>query len=144
MDIISSKSTLMDIHLLILDKDQHQYELLSHNLRHLGFKLFHAVDVESVIALAKDYRLDMIIYNWMLEKISGIHLCRSLKNNEITRQIPILLLNGANEEFDISSLLDAGFESIISKPFTQKELISSIRAILRRTNTKSVSETVFY
>ena len=142
MDIISSKSQLTNIHVLIVDKDHHQHELLSNHLKHFGFILSHAVDAEAVIALAKDDSVDIIIYNWVLEKIPGIHLCRSLKNNHITKQIPILLLNGTTEEFDISSLLDAGFDSVISKPFTLKELISRMRAILRRTHTKIVNETV--
>ncbi|MDA0344696.1 MAG: response regulator [Proteobacteria bacterium] len=142
MDIISSKSQLVNIHLLILDKDHHQYELLSNHLKNFGFILSHAVDAEGAIALAKDDPVDMIIYNWVLEKLTGIDLCRSLKNNQITKQIPILLLNRTTEEFDVSSLLDAGFDSVISQPFTLKELISRMRAILRRTNTKSVNEAV--
>lgn len=142
MDIISSKSQLVNIHLLILDKDHNQYELLSNHLKRFGFILSHAINLESVIALAKDDPVDMIIYNWMLEKLPGIDLCRSLKNNQITKQIPILLLNRTTEEFDVSSLLDAGFDSVISQPFTLKELISRMRAILRRTNTKSVNDAV--
>ena len=83
---------------------------------------------------------DIIILDWMMPFLSGVEVCRKLRSQASTRQIPIIMLSARGEEGDRTLGLDIGADDYITKPFSPKELISRIKAILRRTRPSTVSE----
>ena len=78
---------------------------------------------------------NLLIVDWMMPKMSGIELCRILRSNKDTKQLPIIMLSARSEDADKSLGLDTGADDYISKPFSPMELVSRVKALLRRTNT---------
>ena len=77
----------------------------------------------------------VLIADWMMPKMSGIELCRILRSNKDTKLLPIIMLSARSEEADKSLGLDTGADDYISKPFSPMELVSRVKALIRRTNT---------
>ncbi len=100
-------------------------------------KQFHVVTADSVSTasdILRDASIDAALIDWMLPGASGIHLIKQLRKNESTAQLPIIMITAKTDEADISQGLDAGADDYITKPFSPKELISRLNALLRRSN----------
>ena len=86
---------------------------------------------------------NVLIADWMMPKMSGIELCRILRSNKDTKLLPIIMLSARSEEADKSLGLDTGADDYISKPFSPMELVSRVKALIRRTNTSmSIDELI--
>ena len=105
---------------------------------------FHVIATESVSAANKQLQedqIDLALVDWMLPGASGIQLIKQLRKNESTRMMPIIMITARSEDSDISEGLDAGADDYITKPFSPKELISRINALLRRSHQFQASST---
>lgn len=117
--------------LLVEDEDAIR-EMLVVILKQAGFQVFAVASAEQgQIALA-DNLPDLILLDWMLPAISGVEWARRLKKDQTYKALPIILLTARGEEEDKVSGLDCGADDYITKPFSPKELIARIKAVLRR------------
>lgn len=132
MDNVLLESRLMTIRVLIADDEPNQLELLSFNLTQAGFSVTKAMDGQQALDLAEELQPDIVILDWMMPQLSGIEVCRALRSMQETRMIPIIMLSARGEEGDKTLGLDVGADDYIAKPFSPRELVSRVRAVLRR------------
>ena len=118
--------------ILIVDDESHIIELLEMNLRQHGFCTCSAGDGREVVDLALQEMPDLILLDLMLPGLSGLEVCRLLKQNEQTTQIPIIMLTAKSEESDKVIGLGIGADDYITKPFGLRELFARIEVALRR------------
>ena len=123
----------MRIRVLIADDEPNQLELLSYNLMQAGFEVIRADNGQDALDKARDEKPDVMIVDWMMPLMSGVDVCRQLRADSDTRFLPIIMLSARGEEGDRTLGLDNGADDYMSKPFSPRELISRIKALLRRT-----------
>ncbi len=129
---------------LVIEDEPAQLELLSYNLKKEHFRVLEATDGEEGLLVADEAQPDLIILDWMLPKLSGIEVCRQLKRQSRTKQIPVIMLTARGEEADRVRGLDTGADDYMVKPYSVRELVSRTKATLRRTRPGSVGETISY
>jgi two-component system phosphate regulon response regulator PhoB len=117
---------------LVVEDEAAIAELIAVNLRHSGFSPTLVFDAEAARREVDAQVPDLILLDWMLPGESGASLCRSWRQQERTRAVPILMLTARTDEADKVQGLDAGADDYITKPFSTKELLARIRAALRR------------
>lgn len=127
----------MSDYILVVDDEPSICEMICSSLEAAGFEVKLSVNGALAHQMIINKRPDLIVLDWMMPMLSGIELTRRLKKDERTRDIPIIMLTARSEEEDRICGLDAGADDYISKPFSPRELIARIQAILRRTQTKS-------
>jgi two-component system phosphate regulon response regulator PhoB len=118
--------------ILIVEDESAIAELISVNLRHNGFQPVWAMDAESAQRELDEILPDVILLDWMLPGESGLALARRWRNAARTKAVPILMLTARGDEADRVAGLDAGADDYIVKPFSPRELLARIRAVLRR------------
>jgi two-component system phosphate regulon response regulator PhoB len=118
--------------ILIIEDEMDVADLLTLNLRKAGYKVSTAADGASGLQKARDDRPAFIILDLMLPKMSGLEICRILKSDTATAQIPILMLTAKAEEVDRIVGLEFGADDYVTKPFSPREIVLRIRAIFRR------------
>lgn len=122
----------MTTKILVVDDEPAQRELLRYNLEKSGFQVLMASDGQQAITLVEDEEPDLVILDWMMPEASGIEVCRALRARSETRLMPIILLSARGEEGDRTLGLDSGADDYVSKPFSPRELIARVNALLRR------------
>ena len=132
----------MQIHALIADDEPNQLELIAYNLLKAGFKVTKAQNGREALELAEEIIPDIIILDWMMPMMSGIEVCHKLRSFDLTKDIPVIILSARGEEGDRTIGLDTGADDYVTKPFSPRELIARIKAILRRTH-PSVVQKIF-
>jgi two-component system phosphate regulon response regulator PhoB len=125
--------------ILIIEDESDVADLLTLNLRKAGFRTSTAADGASGLQKARDARPDFIILDLMLPKMSGLEVCKILKGDTATSPIPILMLTAKAEEIDRIVGLEFGADDYVTKPFSPREIVLRIRAILRRGQTPTES-----
>ncbi len=130
----------MDITILIADDEPNQLELMDYNLRNAGFSIIKASNGLDALELIENNTPDLIILDWMMPKMSGIDVCRTLRSRSETKLLPIIILSARSEDSDKSLGLDTGADDYISKPFSPKELLSRVKALLRRARPALVND----
>ena len=129
--------------ILIADDEPNQIELMKFNLEKNGFLVKTAYNGEKALDMIYEKKPNVLIADWMMPKMSGIELCKILRSNEDTKLLPIIMLSARSEEADKSLGLDTGADDYISKPFSPMELVSRVKALIRRTNTSmSIDELI--
>ncbi len=118
--------------ILVVEDEPAILELIAVNLSFAGHKVLRAFDSEQAQTLINAELPDLILLDWMLPGQSGLALSRKLRNNERTRQVPIIMLTAKGAEQDKIDGLEAGADDYITKPFSPKELMARIKAVLRR------------
>ena len=118
--------------ILIVEDESPIAELISVNLRHNGFQPVWAMDAESAQRELDEILPDVILLDWMLPGESGLALARRWRSAARTKAVPILMLTARGDEADRVAGLDAGADDYIVKPFSPRELLARIRAVLRR------------
>jgi two-component system phosphate regulon response regulator PhoB len=118
--------------ILIVEDEPSIAELIAINLSHAGFEVERAMQTDIALAMMKDQLPNLIILDWMLPGKSGVQFAKELRSNERTKALPILMLTAKSEESDKVLGLDSGADDYVTKPFSPKELIARVRAILRR------------
>ncbi|MDP3856060.1 phosphate regulon transcriptional regulator PhoB [Phenylobacterium sp.] len=122
----------MTPHILVVEDEDALSTLLQYNLDKEGYEVAVAGDGEEALTLVSERLPDIIVLDWMLPKISGIEVCRRLRQRSESRNVPIIMLTARGEESDRIRGLDTGADDYIVKPFAMSELSARIRAVLRR------------
>jgi len=117
---------------LIVEDEIAILTLLKYNLESEGFEVAEAIDGEQALLLVNERLPDIIILDWMLPTLSGIETCRRIRRNNEAKNVPIIMLTARSEESDKIRGLDYGADDYIVKPFSTRELMARVRAILRR------------
>ena len=117
---------------LIVEDEPAILELVAVNLEHAGYETLRAASAEDANRLLSDILPDVVLLDWMLPGQSGVALARRLRNDARTRELPLIFLTARAEEPDKIAGLEAGADDYITKPFSTKELVARIRAVLRR------------
>jgi two-component system, OmpR family, alkaline phosphatase synthesis response regulator PhoP len=118
--------------ILIIEDERDIVEMVKYNLEKEGYSTVVACNGREGFSSAKKERPSLIILDLMLPDIDGFEVCRLLKNNDITNQIPIIMLTAKSREADRVAGLELGADDYVTKPFSPRELIARIRAVLRR------------
>lgn len=132
----------MPARILIVEDEPAIRELISVNLRHAGFEPIEAADASQARREIDAALPDLILLDWMLPDISGVELARRLRSDDRTRGLAILMLTARAEEVDTLQGFEAGVDDYISKPFSPRELVARIRALLRRAAPEAGDEPV--
>ncbi|MDT8409840.1 MAG: phosphate regulon transcriptional regulator PhoB [Wenzhouxiangellaceae bacterium] len=132
----------MNKKILIVEDDDAIRDMISFNLRRSGFEVLEAVNCQQARVQVADERPDLILLDWMLPDTSGIEFARGLGRDEMTRDIPIIMLTARSTEDDKVQGLDSGVDDYITKPFSARELLARMRAVLRRAAPEGDSEEV--
>ena len=132
------------IRVLIADDEPNQLELLSYNLGRSEFEVIRAEDGQQALEMIEDHRPDLVILDWMMPNLSGIDVCRTLRGRPETKLLPVILLSARGEEGDRTLGLDIGADDYISKPFSPRELISRVKALLRRSRPALLDDVLEY
>jgi phosphate regulon transcriptional regulator PhoB len=127
---------------LVVDDEPDIVELISYNLMKEGFQVSSAADGEEALSMLRKARFDLLILDLMLPGIQGMELCRILRNSPQTKSLPIIMLTAKGEEVDRILGLEIGADDYLTKPFSPRELVARIRAVLRRTGEKTAEEKV--
>ncbi len=135
LDSDPSKSTI-----LVVDDNTQNLELLQAYLEDLGCKVVSAVDgVEAMQAVAQ-HNPDLILLDIMMPRMSGFEVCRRLKENQPTADIPVVMITALNELGDIERAVAAGTDDFLSKPINKLELLTRVKSLLRVRHLKSELE----
>jgi len=118
--------------ILVVEDERPIRELISLALTRGGFAVAEAGDVPEAQQAIAAQPPDLVLLDWMLPNISGIEFARTLRRDELTRDLPIIMLTARGEEEDRIGGLDAGCDDYIAKPFSPRELVARIRAVFRR------------
>ena len=122
-----SKSTIV-----VVEDEEDIYEVVRYNLEKEGFHVHGAFSGEIAQQKITVHQPDLVLLDLMLPGISGLDLCRKLKQQDDTRQIPIIMVTAKTEDSDIVAGLELGAEDYITKPFSPRVLIARVRSVLRR------------
>lgn len=132
----------MPPNILIVEDEESILELIAINLNQSGFNPLRAISAEFAEKIVNEAIPDLIILDWMLPGMDGIEFAKRLKNNSETRKIPIIMLTAKSEEDNKLLGLNSGADDYITKPFSPKELIARVKAVLRRKIPEQIKEKV--
>ncbi|WP_439816137.1 phosphate regulon transcriptional regulator PhoB [Zavarzinia sp. CC-PAN008] len=118
--------------ILVVEDERALLDLLRYNLEAQGFEVRTTADGAEAMLLVEERVPDLVVLDWMLPSLSGLEICRRLRRRPETRGLPIILLTARDEEPDRIRGLEAGADDYVPKPFSPKELVARIRAVLRR------------
>ena len=129
---------------LVVEDETALVELLRYNLEQAGFRVAVAHDGEEALNSVQEDVPDLVLLDWMLPLMSGIEVCRQLRRQTISANLPIIMLTARGEEGDRVRGLDAGADDYVAKPFSPTELVARIRAVLRRIRPALAEEALSY
>ncbi len=132
----------MSGYILVVEDETPIREMLTFVLEQNGFNSVEASDIKQASDNIVEPYPDLILLDWMLPGGTGVKLAQSLKQNEFTRNIPIIMLTARADEDDKVKGLDAGVDDYVTKPFSPKELIARIKAVMRRVSPTLLAEKV--
>jgi phosphate regulon transcriptional regulator PhoB len=119
--------------ILVVDDEKDILELVSYNLQKEGFHIETSLNGEDALQKIRSDRFDLLLLDLMLPGMQGMDLCRTLKSDDDTASMPIIMLTAKSEELDKVLGLELGADDYITKPFSPRELIARVKAVLRRT-----------
>ena len=134
--MLSRQAALMKGKILLVEDEAPIREMLGYTLMKEGYTLREAADVEQARPILADDRPDLVLLDWMLPGMSGAEYARRIRNNPDTSDIPIIMLTARGEEADKVRGLDIGADDYVTKPFSTRELLARIRAVMRRSKTR--------
>jgi two-component system phosphate regulon response regulator PhoB len=121
-------------HILIVEDEPAIRDMVAFALRKAGMEAAHAADARAAQGMIAERVPDLILLDWMLPGMSGLDLARRLRKEDLTRDVPIIMLTARGEETDRVGGLEAGVDDYVVKPFSPRELIARINAVMRRTH----------
>ena len=130
------------LQILVIDDEADLVELVLYNLKKEGFNIDSASDGETALSKIRKGKYDLLILDLMLPGIQGTELCRILRNDPKTAGVPIIMLTAKAEEVDKIVGLEIGADDYVTKPFSPRELVARVKAVLRRTKERPVVETI--
>jgi len=140
---MNDQVTIMPRHtILVVDDETSIREMLVISLESAGYNVLQAENAKTAHSLVLDKHPDLILLDWMMPVTTGLELLRRLKRDEMTDHIPVIMLTAKAEESSKISGLDSGADDYIAKPFSPRELLSRIKAILRRVSREELNDTI--
>ena len=118
--------------LLLVEDDRALADLLTWHFTREGYEIVRTADGDEALLLAEERTPDLVILGWMIEGVTGIEVCRRLRRRSSTAQVPIIMLTARGEESDRIRGLETGADDYVTKPFSPRELIARVGAVLRR------------
>jgi two-component system phosphate regulon response regulator PhoB len=118
--------------ILVVEDEAAIREMVAFALTRAGFEIMEAEDVSQARLLVADRLPDLVVLDWMLPDMSGLEYARMLKRDELTRALPIIMLTARSEEDDKVRGFESGVDDYVTKPFSSREMIARIHAVLRR------------
>src|SRR6476660_6041268 len=128
--------------LLLVEDDPSLAELLEYGFANEGYAVRVTPDGVGALLLAAEEVPDLVILDWMIEGTSGIEVCRRLRRDKSTAQVPIIMLTAREAEDDRVRGLETGADDYLTKPFSPRELIARVAAVLRRVRPTLAGETI--
>ena len=128
--------------ILVVDDETSIREMLVISLESAGYNVLQAENAKTAHSLVLDKHPDLILLDWMMPVTTGLELLRRLKRDEMTDHIPVIMLTAKAEESSKISGLDSGADDYIAKPFSPRELLSRVKAILRRVSREELKDTI--
>jgi two-component system phosphate regulon response regulator PhoB len=119
-------------YVLVVEDEESLATLLQYNLEKEGYLVRMCADGEEALMTIEEKQPDIVVLDWMLPKVSGIEVCRRIRQRAVTRNLPIIMLTARGEESDRIRGLDTGADDYVVKPFSMTELCARLRAVLRR------------
>jgi len=132
----------MAVNILVVEDEPAIQELIAVNLEHAGHQVMRAHNAEAALGIVKNALPDLLLIDWMLPGMSGVALAKQLRSEDRTRDIPIILLTARSEEQDKVVGLEAGADDYVTKPFSPRELMARIKAVLRRRSPQMTDDPV--
>ena len=126
--------------ILVVDDEQDLLELLRYSLTKEGYTVQGVGSGEDALKATRAQPPDLIVLDWMLPAVDGLEVCRRLKNDPKTRDIPVIMLTAKGEEADMIAGLERGADDYIAKPFSPRVLAARVKALLRRKETAAQAE----
>lgn len=125
----------MSHHILVVEDEETILELVRYNLLQAGYQVGDAVDGEDALDYVHKRQPDCVVLDLMLPGLDGLTVCRRIKRDPTTAQIPVLILTAKGDERDVVTGLEAGADDYVTKPFSPKVLLARVSALLRRAET---------
>jgi len=136
------RASMTSKNILIVEDERPIREMIAYGLKRAGFEVREAEDSRSARSALADRRPDLMLIDWMLPDTSGLELTRSLKRERDTRDLPIIMLTARAAEADKVAGLDGGADDYLTKPFSPRELLARVNALLRRSSGQDEGESV--
>ena len=130
--------------ILLVEDDRALVELLTYHLEREEFEVQATRDGEEALMLVRETPPDLVLLDWMVEGISGIEVCRRLRRIPATANVPIIMLTARGEEADRIRGLETGADDYVTKPFSPRELVARVGAVLRRVRPALAGEQLAY
>lgn len=130
--------------MLLVEDDAALAELLEWHFTREDFEVQRTPDGEEALLFAREAAPDIVLLDWMLEGVSGIEVCRRLRRTPETANVPIIMLTARGEEEDRVRGLETGADDYVTKPFSPRELVARVGAVLRRVRPALAGETIRY
>ena len=130
--------------LLFVEDDRALADLLIWHFDREGYDIVRTADGDEALLLAEERTPDLVILDWMIEGVSGIEVCRRLRRRPSTAHVPIIMLTARGEESDRIRGLETGADDYVTKPFSPRELIARVGAVLRRVRPALAGEQLAY
>ncbi|MGB9823280.1 response regulator [Thermodesulfovibrio sp.] len=123
----------MNEKILVVEDEREIADLIAYTLKKENFEVTIALDGETALKKLRENFFDLVVLDLMLPKIQGLEICKVIRNNPEMQKTGIIIVTAKGEEFDKITGLEAGADDYITKPFSSKELLARIKAVLRRT-----------
>ena len=130
--------------LLLVEDDRALADLLMWHFDREGYEIVRTADGDEALLLAEERTPDLVILDWMIEGVSGIEVCRRLRRRPATAHVPIIMLTARGEESDRIRGLETGADDYVTKPFSPRELLARVGAVLRRVRPALAGEQLGY
>jgi two-component system phosphate regulon response regulator PhoB len=130
--------------LLLVEDDRALADLLIWHFSREGYEIVRTADGDEALLLAEEQPPDLVILDWMIEGVTGIEVCRRLRRRASTAHVPIIMLTARGEESDRIRGLETGADDYVTKPFSPRELIARVGAVLRRMRPALAGEQLAY
>ena len=134
----------IDTTILLVEDEPAILDLLEFTLAPKGYVILRAIDAAAALDIVRDALPDLMILDWMLPGESGVQLARALRADPRTKGMPIIMLTARAEEADKISALDAGADDYVTKPFSPRELVARVNALLRRRAPEHADQPIVY
>ncbi len=139
---MSAKSTAGRI--LVAEDNPQGSELLEAYLADAGYEVNTATDGDSTLRLVREWKPDLVLLDIMMPRLSGFEVCKSLKSDPATRDVPVIMVTALDQPSDVEKAVDAGTNDFLTKPINKSELLLRIRAMLANRRGSELSATIDY